>query len=401
MLECKISIKNLTFYLDISNAIGIGAYFLFGLKFFLLVLGLGKLMFYLLKKYPLYPWWAQAITFWCISYVIPSLFIPYNLVHLTFPEKILHIILFSVISGLILILLMDLLNGFQENISLKEMLMIEIKEGLFIDFIQIFIFAMLSFDLIFLWLHTPWAVPLLFIPFYGLKLVMENGQKIQAELAKTMNALNDILEAKDEDTEKHTERVSKYAVITAKHYGGFSDEQLDLIEKVGKLHDVGKILVRDDVLKKPGKLTPEEYEHIKLHVQKDFVTDTIPPEYPLAKWLQLARLHHERYDGKGYPFGLKGEEILIELRIISVADAWDAMTTRRVYRASLANDTALQTLKEGAGTQWDPTVINAFFKAYDSGEIQALQAEHKAKLQKQKWDALQKLDQYLSLESSL
>lgn len=230
---------------------------------------------------------------------------------------------------------------------------------------------------------------------------MENGQKIQNELAKAMNALNDILEAKDEYTERHTERVSQYAVIIAKHYGGFSDQQLDLIAKVGKIHDIGKVVVKDEVLKKPAKLTPEEYEHVKLHVQQDFVTNLIPPQFPVAQWLQLARLHHERYDGKGYPFGLKGEEIPIELRIISVADAWDAMTSRRVYRASLDQDKALQTLQDGAGTQWDPEAVKAFFKAYDSGKIQAIQADYKAWLKQQKWDTLQKLEQYLSIESIL
>jgi hypothetical protein len=400
MLSTKVFIKNFEMYLNVSSAISTASYFLFGLTPCLLVIIFGFSSFFLWKRWHFYKW-AGTVSFWVISYSIDSFFISLIQTPFSYPWIIVKVIVFQAIFILLGTLLADLLISFGQKISLKTLLLSETKEVLSGNLMETFIYSMLACILMSLWLHTPWAVSLLFIPFYGLKLVMESGQKIQAELAKAMNALNDILEAKDEYTERHTDRVAKYAVIIAKHYGGFSDEQLDLIAKVGKIHDVGKVMVRDDVLKKPGKLTPEEYEHIKLHVQKDFVTNTIPPEYPLAKWLQLARLHHERYDGKGYPFGLKGEEIPIELRIISVADAWDAMTTRRVYRASLANDTALQTLKEGAGTQWDPTVINAFFKAYDSGQIQALQAEHKAKLQKQKWDALQKLDQYLSLESSL
>lgn len=400
ILSTKISIKEFSLDLNVSSAISTASYFLFGLSpcFFILIIGLS--CYYLWNRWPLYMW-AETASIWVISYTTASLFVSPGQNHFLYPWIILKVTFFQCVKLLIGVLLFDLLTSYDQNHPLKEVLHSEAKEYLFINLMEIFICSLLACILISLWLHAPFAIPLLFIPFYGLKLVMENGQKIQNELAKAMNALNDILEAKDEYTERHTERVSKYAVIIAKHYGGFSEQQLDLIAKVGKIHDIGKVVVRDEVLKKPAKLTPEEYEHVKLHVQQDFVTNLIPPQFPVAQWLQLARLHHERYDGKGYPFGLKGEEIPIELRIISVADAWDAMTSRRVYRASLDQEKALQTLRDGAGTQWDPGAVKAFFKAYDSGEIQAIQADYKAWLKQQKWDTLQKLEQYLSIESNL
>ncbi len=400
ILSTKISIKEFSLYLNVSSAISTACYFLFGLTpcFFILIIGFTY--YYLWNRWPFYRWAATA-SIWVISYAAASLFVPPVQTHIIYPWIIIKVMIFQTICILVGTFLLDVIEALDQNLSLKRILLLEIKEHLFINFMEIFIYSMLACILISLWLHAPYAIPLLFIPFYGLKLVMENGQKIQNELAKAMNALNDILEAKDEYTERHTERVSQYAVIIAKHYGGFSDQQLDLIAKVGKIHDIGKVVVKDEVLKKPAKLTPEEYEHVKLHVQQDFVTNLIPPQFPVAQWLQLARLHHERYDGKGYPFGLKGEEIPIELRIISVADAWDAMTSRRVYRASLDQDKALQTLQDGAGTQWDPEAVKAFFKAYDSGKIQAIQADYKAWLKQQKWDTLQKLEQYLSIESIL
>ena len=400
VLSTKISIKESSFYLNVSSAISTASCFLFGLTpcFFILIIGLS--CYYLWKRWFFYRWAATA-SIWVISYAIAGLLVSPVQTHFFYPWIIVKLTLFQIVQGLTNMALFDLLISFEQKLPLIKLLLSEINEYLSSNFLQIFIYSLLSCILISLWLHAPYAIPLLFIPFYGLKLVMENGQKIQNELAKAMNALNDILEAKDEYTERHTERVSQYAVIIAKHYGGFSDQQLDLIAKVGKIHDIGKVVVKDEVLKKPAKLTPEEYEHVKLHVQQDFVTNLIPPQFPVAQWLQLARLHHERYDGKGYPFGLKGEEIPIELRIISVADAWDAMTSRRVYRANLDQDKALQTLQDGAGTQWDPEAVKAFFKAYDSGKIQAIQADYKAWLKQQKWDTLQKLEQYLSIESIL
>lgn len=220
-------------------------------------------------------------------------------------------------------------------------------------------------------------VLLLAIPILLSRKILHYLRDLSQEMEKTIEAMNDVLEAKDEYTERHTNRVAQYAGIIARHYG-MPELETEQIVRAARLHDIGKILVQDDILKKPDKLTREEYEQIKIHVQYDMISSVVPQQFPVYQALELGRLHHERVDGTGYPFGLKGEEIPIGARIIAVADAWDAMTSRRVYRANLPHRKALEILHENAGIQWDLKVVEAFFKAYRSGEIHAVSAEFKA-----------------------
>ncbi|MNE41724.1 Cyclic di-GMP phosphodiesterase response regulator RpfG [compost metagenome] len=159
-------------------------------------------------------------------------------------------------------------------------------------------------------------------------------------------------------------RVAEYAVnigILAK----LPDDQLHDLRKAALLHDIGKIGIRDDVLLKDGRLTDEEWEQIKQHpVLGESILKQIEPMDAMAPFLPGVRSHHERYDGKGYPDGLQGDEIPLFGRIIAVADAFDAMTSDRPYRKGMDTSTAIGILEEGRGTQWDPHFADLFIEAY-------------------------------------
>jgi hypothetical protein len=399
LIAIQFSFGKLVFNFSFAGTIYWAFFFLFGLHATLFLILIEKTLYYLWKKRPFQNSFQTAsATF--LSLYIPTILFNFNLslTHNLF-QTIGHITSFTIFASLVEILTLLLECSFRQNLSFLQLLNLEVRKFWFIDLIQIVFYSLFAILIILLWQSYPWAIPLLFIPFYGLKLVMEENQRIQKEIEKSLHVMNELLEAKDDYTERHTSRVSQYAVIIAKHYG-LNQEQIETVAKVGKLHDIGKILVPDNVLRKADKLSKHEFEQIKRHVEYDF-TPLIPQHFPIAQWLHLARMHHERYDGKGYPFGLKGDEIPIEARIVAVADAWDAMTSRRVYRANLSEEQALQILKDNAGTQWDPRVVEAFFKAYGAGEIQAISAQYKAWLKEQEWDALAKLQQFLSFAKEL
>ena len=183
---------------------------------------------------------------------------------------------------------------------------------------------------------------------------------------ETILAIAKTVDAKDERTSKHSQRVSEYSVMIAREYG-FSEEEQENIRKAALLHDIGKIGIPDAILNKPAKLSDEEYAIMKTHVTRGA---EILKDFTLVEHADLgARYHHERYDGKGYPDGLKGEDIPLYGRIIAVADAFDAMTANRVYRRKLPFSKVLEELKNGRGTQFDPKLLDLFIKVIESGEI--------------------------------
>jgi HD-GYP domain-containing protein (c-di-GMP phosphodiesterase class II) len=178
-------------------------------------------------------------------------------------------------------------------------------------------------------------------------------------LVSVVRALVSAIDAKDEYTRGHSERVA----LIGKHLAaacGLSPDQCERIYLAGLLHDVGKIGVRDVVLRKPGKLDPDEYDEIKTHPEKGWgiLADLEPLGYVLPGVL----FHHERFDGTGYPDQLAGEQIPLDGRILAVADAYDAMTSDRPYRPGMPQAKAESVLRAGAGAQWDATVIDTFFR---------------------------------------
>jgi putative nucleotidyltransferase with HDIG domain len=174
------------------------------------------------------------------------------------------------------------------------------------------------------------------------------------------------IDEKDPYTRGHSGRVAKYSTVIA-HEMNMSAEDLDKLKIAALLHDVGKIGVDDRVLKKPGSLTPEEFEVMKSHTTKG--ANIMRPVSQLKDMLPGIELHHEHMDGRGYPYGLTGPQIPTMARIIAVADTLDAMTTNRPYQSAMDLDYALERVKALAGSKFDQAVVNALESAVKSGKI--------------------------------
>lgn len=191
-------------------------------------------------------------------------------------------------------------------------------------------------------------------------------QEIQRAYLETIRMLAAAVEARDPYTGGHLERVTHYAVVVARSLGWASD-RLSEAEMGAILHDIGKIGIQDAILRKPGSLTPEEWAHMRTH--PEIGTQILRGISFLEPVIPYVRHHHERFDGKGYPDRLAGEEIPIGGRLIAVADSFDAMTSTRPYRPALSVEVALAELRAAAGTQLDPKIVDAFLAAYERGEV--------------------------------
>ena len=183
-----------------------------------------------------------------------------------------------------------------------------------------------------------------------------------------MKAIASLIDAKDGYTHKHSERVAAFGVRLARHLG-FDADSRAVVELSGLLHDVGKIGVPDAILNKPGKLTDEEFSQMRLHpVHGARILSQIQSE-KVSNILPGVRSHHERWDGKGYPDGLKGEEIPILGRVLGVADFLDALSSDRSYRKGLSLDEALGMVKDLEGKAFDPAVVKAAVELHERGEL--------------------------------
>ena len=195
---------------------------------------------------------------------------------------------------------------------------------------------------------------------------MEEIQKQVRIGNETIFSIANAVEARDKSTGKHSFRVAEYSVLIARELG-FSEKELDALHKTGLLHDIGKIGVPDSILNKPEHLSDDEYSVMKTHVN---IGGDILKDFSLIENVaDGAKYHHERYDGKGYPNGLKGEEIPLNARIIGIADAFDAMTANRVYRKALDMDFVVGELKRLSGTQFDPDLVEIMLELIEKGLI--------------------------------
>lgn len=174
---------------------------------------------------------------------------------------------------------------------------------------------------------------------------------------QTILSISNAVDARDAYTQRHSARVAEYTVMLAKALG-WDSQRLERLYSIALLHDIGKIGISDSILNKHDTLSPEEREIIKQHtvIGGDILKDlTLLPNASVG-----AVSHHERYDGTGYPYGLKGKQIPLEARIIGIADAFDAMNSTRVYRARLAPKTIMQRLRDERGRQFDPELLDIF-----------------------------------------
>lgn len=189
-------------------------------------------------------------------------------------------------------------------------------------------------------------------------------ENIYENLFSTLDTLVQTIEARDPYTKRHSEQVAAIAVTIGKEMC-CSTEEIDILNVAGRLHDIGKIGIKDEILLKPGMLTRDEFEQIKAHpvIGGDIVKQ-------LGLWdreQQIIRHHHEYFDGTGYPEGLKADDIPFLARILSVADVYDAMSADRIYRKKMKESKILKMIEEGSGTQFDPDVVDVFKKLHTEG----------------------------------
>lgn len=223
-----------------------------------------------------------------------------------------------------------------------------------------------------------------------------NNQQIKINMAnETVMAIANAVDAKDVRTHEHSTRVAEYSVLIAQEMNCFKwwnkTKSLSNLRKAAQMHDIGKIAIPDSVLNKVGRLNDEEYAKMKSHVIKGA---EILKDFTLVENVQDGtKYHHERYDGRGYPEGLKGEEIPLFARIIGVADAFDAMTSNRVYRNSMDTDYVMNEMKRGRGTQFDPNVLDAFLRLVEKGVINSdeIYAHRQAEIQQADHEAQEEL----------
>jgi putative nucleotidyltransferase with HDIG domain len=179
-------------------------------------------------------------------------------------------------------------------------------------------------------------------------------------LAGVVRAMSSAIDAKDPYTRGHSDRVARVAVRLGKELG-CDRATINTLYMAGLLHDIGKIGIDDQVLRKPGKLTDSEFEHVKTHV--DIGYRILRDLRNMQHVLPIVLHHHESWDGSGYPYGLTDRNIPFLARIAAVADAYDAMASDRPYRKGMEDSKLDAIMRAGAGVQWDPAVVEAFFKA--------------------------------------
>ncbi|MDC3190728.1 two-component system response regulator [Pseudoalteromonas elyakovii] len=196
-------------------------------------------------------------------------------------------------------------------------------------------------------------------------LSLVQAEQLQLAHIDLIQRLGRAAEYKDTDTGEHIARMSRYSKVLALAYG-MSEYEAEQLKQAAPMHDVGKIGIPDSVLLKPGRLNENEYEHMKQHalIGAKILENSTSPLLQLAH--KLALEHHEKWDGTGYPYGLKGEEISIEGRIVTIADVFDALTSKRPYKKAWSVEEALDLLKDEAGKHFDPQLIDLFIGQIDS-----------------------------------
>lgn len=235
----------------------------------------------------------------------------------------------------------------------------------FIDFFGISMFIALGISYVIIYLYplvNLWVIPIALGPLLTIRLILDLYRKILNSKIESMYALLKALEEKDPYTAGHGERVALYAEIVAERIG-LSGNRLEDLKMAARLHDVGKIGIKDRILNKPGKLDVSEFAEIKKHPVKGAeIISEVPSFKKMVPWIKH---HHERWDGKGYPDGLSNKEIPMEARIIGISDIYDALTTKRAYRDAFTHDEAIQLIKNESGNAFDPVVAAAFLDVID------------------------------------
>ncbi|MCH1624171.1 HD-GYP domain-containing protein [Ferdinandcohnia quinoae] len=194
--------------------------------------------------------------------------------------------------------------------------------------------------------------------------LMKYAQKVKEDNVELTKALANALDSRDASTLHHSENVANYAVKIARKMK-LPQDLCNVIRIGGLLHDIGKIGIPEFILKKPAKLTNEEYDIIKSHPVIGYEMINHISSFKENGVLDIVLYHHERYDGKGYPSGLKGDDIPLIARIVALADTFDAMSSKRVYRDELDLDNILTEIRKNKGSQFDPNIVDIFLSLFE------------------------------------
>lgn len=205
------------------------------------------------------------------------------------------------------------------------------------------------------------------------ELLSANAELIQAYTA-TIEGWSSALELRDLETEGHSQRVTEMTELLARAMGVEDKEALEHIRRGALLHDVGKMGIPDSILLKDGPLPPSEWETMRKHTE--YAVQLLSPVKFLQPSLSIPAFHHERWDGSGYPHGLAGNEIPLSARIFAVVDVWDALLSDRPYRKGWPEEKVLEYIREQSGKQFDPEVVEAFFRIYHEAKLEISRATH-------------------------
>ncbi|GAB4336230.1 MAG: hypothetical protein Kow0010_24010 [Dehalococcoidia bacterium] len=204
-----------------------------------------------------------------------------------------------------------------------------------------------------------WLLPVLVFPVVVFHRALRDQVTLRTQTREAVEALADVVDMRDPYTFEHSKRVAEYARGICEQLE-LSQDLADEIVAAARVHDVGKVGVRDSVLLKPGRLTAEEYAEIQQHPD---IGARLTARFPdFGSGTRYIRHHHEKWDGSGYPLGLGGKDIPLGARVIAVADTYDAITSERVYRPALSEEWARQEMSRAAGSQLDPEIVMAFFR---------------------------------------
>jgi HD-GYP domain-containing protein (c-di-GMP phosphodiesterase class II) len=297
---------------------------------------------------------ASAVGQWMFT-----AFLGYQLAHLSLPESYGHasrlsLLLLCTISFLLIdFILFSISHSFIHGESFFSYLKLVIKEGFFLEVIQ-YLIAILGTLAAY---EDLWSLILLIAPISITYIAFKNIKETRYETLRILKDMADTVDLRDIYTGGHSKRVADLVSQTLVQLK-ISGPEATLIEISARLHDIGKIGIPDHILMKPGKLSPEEMAVMQTHPRKG--ADLISKYKDFSRGALIIMHHHERWDGMGYPVGLKGHEIPFGARLIAVADSFDAMTSDRPYRKALSANQAFQILLEGRGKQWDPQIVNTF-----------------------------------------
>jgi putative two-component system response regulator len=220
------------------------------------------------------------------------------------------------------------------------------------------------------------------------RVIKESLQNVRETHNATINVIANMVESRDKVTGGHIDRTQKYLSILVNELirsGVYADEvsgwNLDILIPSAQLHDVGKIVISDMVLNKPGKLTDDEFALIKSHcAEGELVIDRIIKKTREDSFLihakRFAVSHHEKWNGTGYPKGLSGEAIPLESRLMAIADVYDALVSERPYKKPFTHEEAMEIIKKDSGTHFDPKIVEAFLNAADDFWVESMNSEH-------------------------